>query len=89
MNWRVGFSRDAETFIKRNRIDRKEIFDLIQKSLFKFRGETVNVDIKKLKGGWDGFYRIRKGVFRVIIEFDFDSLYAFVEQIDQRGGAYK
>ena len=91
MRWRVLLSRDAERFLLGNKtkIDEEDIFDLIQKSLLKFKGENINVDIKKLKGEWDGFFRIRKGDLRVIVEFDFENFTALIEQIDWRGNAYK
>jgi len=86
---RVDLSRQAEKFLNNNRIPQEEIFRLIQSATRKFRGEDINIDIKKLAGAWDGFHRIRKGRFRIIAEFDFDALSVFVEVIDWRGGAYK
>ncbi|PJE73734.1 MAG: hypothetical protein COV02_01025 [Candidatus Terrybacteria bacterium CG10_big_fil_rev_8_21_14_0_10_41_10] len=91
MRWKLLLSRDADRFLigNKTKINEEEIFDLIRKSLLKFKGESINVDIKKLKGEWEGFFRIRKGDLRVIIEFDFENLAALVEQIDWRGNAYK
>jgi len=89
MNWVIAFSDEAIDYLEKNRLAKEEIFDLVRKSIFKFRGEPVNIDIKKLKGAWQGFYRIRKGKLRLIVEFDFDNLSALVERIDWRGSAYK
>lgn len=89
MKWSISLSRDASEFLISNKVGEEEIFDLVQKSLLKFGGDNVNVDIKKLKGVWSGFYRIRKGKLRVIIEFNFDIFSAFIEQIDWRGNVYK
>ena len=91
MRWRVLLGRDADRFLISNKtkIGEEEIFDLIRKSLLKFRGENINIDIKKLKGEWEGFFRIRKGELRVIVEFDFENFTALIEQIDWRGNAYK
>jgi len=91
MRWRLLLSRDADRFLigNKTKIDEEEIFDLIRKSLLKFKGESINVDIKKLKGEWDGFFRIRRGDLRIIVEFDFENITALVEQIDWRGNAYK
>ena len=89
MKWSISLSRDANEFLARNKVDEEEIFDLVQKSLLKFRGENINVDIKKLRGAWLGFYRIRKGKLRIIIEFNFDNFYAFIEKIDWRDNVYK
>lgn len=89
MKWTVDFTRDAEKFLERNHIDRREIFELIGLSVRKFKGEVVNVNIRKLKGKWQGFYRIKRGDLRVIASFNFDSLRILVEGIDWRGNAYK
>lgn len=86
---RVDLSRQAEKFLDHNRIQREEVFRLIELATRKFRGEDVNVDIKKLNGEWSGFHRIRKGKFRIIAEFNFDESSVFVEIVDWRGSAYK
>ena len=88
MIWKVSFSKQAEKFIEKNVISCKDIFDLIQNALKKFQGENVNIDIKKLRGDWDGFHRIRKGKIRVIARFDFDAFSVLVEVIDWRGKVY-
>lgn len=91
MKWTVLLGKNADRFINRNKtkINEEEIFELIRKSLLKFEGENINVDIKKLKGEWEGFFRIRKGDVRIIVEFDFENFIALVEEIDWRGNAYK
>lgn len=65
-----------------------EVFEVVRKSIKKLQGESVNVDIKKLKGEWSGFYRNRIGKIRVIIEIDLDAFSVFVERIDFRGAIY-
>ncbi|MBI4087684.1 MAG: type II toxin-antitoxin system RelE/ParE family toxin [Candidatus Liptonbacteria bacterium] len=89
MNWNVSFTSRALKFLDANKISNEEIFELVRKALRKFRGENINIDVKKLKGEWVGFYRIRKGNLRVIAEFDFDNRSILVEVIDWRGGVYK
>lgn len=89
MKWNISLSHDANKFLKRNKVTEEEVFDCIRKSLLKFRGENVNIDIKKLKGVWAGFYRIRKGEFRLITEFNFDNCSMFIEHIDWRGSVYE
>lgn len=89
MNWRVEFSPRAEKFLERNNISREKIFELIRDALRKFGGEDININIRKLKGRWEGFHRIRKGDLRIIAEFNFDSFSVLIEVIDWRGGAYK
>lgn len=89
MKWIISFSRDADKFLVRNHFDHREIFELVGAVIKKFQGEVTNVDIRKLKGKWLGFYRIRRGDLRVIASFNFDSNNIFVDQIDWRGNAYK
>jgi mRNA interferase RelE/StbE len=45
--------------------------------------------VKKLKGDWQGFYRIRKGKVRIIFELSFEEHFVYVARIDNRGEAYK
>ena len=54
MNWDIAFSKQAEKFLEKNTVSRKDIFELIRSALKKFQGEKVNVDVKKLKGEWKG-----------------------------------
>ena len=55
----------------------------------KFKGEDININIKKLRGEWEGFYRIRFGKLRIIAEFQFEGCRAYIERIDWRGSVYK
>jgi len=89
MNWQISLSKDAEKFLAKNKLPKENIFEIIHKSIKKLQGEDVNVDIKKLKGEWQGFYRGRVGKIRLIAEFDFDNHLVFIENIDYRGGVYK
>ncbi|RLF04969.1 MAG: type II toxin-antitoxin system RelE/ParE family toxin [Thermoprotei archaeon] len=89
MIWKIELSSDAYKFLKRNKIPKEKIFELIRKAIRKFQGKKINIDIKKLKGKWLGFYRIRKGKLRVICEFNFDKFSVLIEEIDWRGGVYK
>lgn len=89
MIWNVAFSRQAEKFLEKKVISREEVSEFIQGAIKRFQGEKINTDIKKLKGEWSGFHRIRKGNIRIIVEFDFDNSSVFIEVIDWRGGVYK
>jgi mRNA interferase RelE/StbE len=89
MKWRVEFSHNAEKFLGKNHLDQEEAFKLIRCALDKFRGVNANIDVKKLKGVWSGFYRVRKGDLRMIASFDFDSFLVFVVAMDWRGNVYK
>ncbi len=90
MTWNVSFSREAVSFLgKARRISYEDITELIGDAVKKFGGERININIKKLKGEWTGFHRIRKGDLRIVVEFNFDNHSAFVERIDWRGRIYK
>ena len=89
MKWIVDFTRDAEKFLGRNHMERERVLDLMRSAIRKFSGEVSNVNIKKLKGAWRGFYRIRRGDLRIIASFDFDRAHTLIEQIDWRGNVYK
>ncbi|KKS38557.1 MAG: hypothetical protein A3G49_06635 [Candidatus Sungbacteria bacterium RIFCSPLOWO2_12_FULL_41_11] len=89
MKWRIETSHDAEKFLEKNKLSKEEIHERIGRALRYFLGEDINIDIKKLKGEWEGFYRIRDGKIRIIAEFDFDRSAVFIEEIDWRGNAYK
>ena len=88
MKWRIGLAKQATTFIDRNSISKEQIFYIIGEAIRNFQGEEVSVDIRKMKGQWQGFYRIRKGKWRLIAEFDFDTNTVFIENIDWRGNIY-
>ncbi|MEK7536829.1 MAG: type II toxin-antitoxin system RelE/ParE family toxin [Patescibacteria group bacterium] len=89
MSWQIDFHKDAAKFLKTNNILQSDIIEVIKKALKRFQGETVNINIAKLRGVWSGFYRVRVGNIRVIAEFDFDKRRVYIENIDWRGRVYK
>ena len=90
MNWGINFSHDANDFLRKNHaLSEVLVVELVRRTIKMFTGERVNVDVKKLKGEWRGFYRIRKGKVRVIASFDFDNFSVLIEKIDWRGDVYK
>ena len=88
MKWAVEYSRDADRFIQAEGIQ-GEVRRQIEGFLRKLRGEPVNIDVKKLKGEWKGYFRIRKGKLRIIFSINMSSRSMYVERIDFRGDAYK
>ncbi len=88
MKWEIGFSRDAEKFLKRENLRSETVAEII-KFLKRMKGESVSVDVKKLKGDWQGFFRIRKGKLRIIFELNFQEHLIYVARIDHRGKVYK
>jgi mRNA interferase RelE/StbE len=89
MKWSIDFSLRSLKFIVQNHISEEEILEKIHLALRKFGGEVVSVDVKRLKGKWAGFFRVRSGRLRIIAAFYFESKEVFVDVIDWRGSAYK
>ena len=89
MSWYIDFSSNSLKFLKQKNLKESFIIIKIKLALCKFRGENVNINIKKLKGEWEGFYRIRSGRLRIIVEFCFETNRVYVEEIDYRGNIYK
>jgi mRNA interferase RelE/StbE len=88
MKWEIGFSRDAEKFMKRENLRSETVAEIIN-FLKRMKGESVSVDVKKLKGDWQGYYRIRKGKLRIIFKLNFQEHFIYVARIDHRGKVYK
>jgi mRNA interferase RelE/StbE len=88
MTWEIGFSREAEKFLKLEKI-RSQAVEEIKNLIKRMKGEQVTVDVKKLKGDWQGFYRIRKGKLRIILKIDFGEHFIYVVRVDHRGKVYK
>ena len=88
MSWHIKLAKQATIFSEKNHISKEQIFNIVILAVRNFQGEVVSVDIRKMKGEWEGFYRIRKGKWRLIAEFNFDSNSVFIENIDWRGNIY-
>ena len=89
MNWRIDFSANSLKFLKQNKLEEDFVINKVRLTLRKFKGEDVNINVKKFSAGWEGFYRIRSGRLRIIIEFQFEQNRAYLEKIDWRGNVYK
>lgn len=88
MKWKIEYSKRANTFIEEQDI-RDKIRDPIRNFILRITGKSINVDAKRLKGNWDGYYRIRKGKIRIILKVDSESKTVFVDVVDFRGSVYK
>ena len=88
MMWTVDFSSRTLKFLDKNRVN-EEVLEKVRLAVKKFQGEAVSVDIRKAKGKWTGFYRIRSGKLRIIAAFDFERKNVFVDVVDWRGNVYK
>jgi mRNA interferase RelE/StbE len=90
----VNFSKSAVKFLERLEEKNKEqIREKILALLSSIEDRGVipfkDLDIKKLKGNWDGFLRMRVGKIRVIFTVDNNSDELSIYEIDFRGDVYK
>ena len=88
MKCRIDYSRNAEKFIESQNI-RADVSEQLKRFLMKMKGGNVNIDLRKLSGEWEGYYRLRKGRLRIIFEIDKKDQVLFVDRIDFRGDVYK
>ena len=70
-NGKSAFRGKRKSFFFKRENLRSETIGEIVNFLKRLRGESVSVDVKKLKGDWQGFYRIKKGKVRIIFELSF------------------
>lgn len=89
MSWQISFSKQSLDFMRHHNLEEREVIEKVQRAMRKFRGEKVNVDVKKLEGEWEGFHRIRSGKLRIILEFQFERMRVHIEAIDWRGNIYR
>lgn len=88
MKWSVEHSKRANAFIEKHHIEAK-VMDSIGDFILKIKGSSINIDVKKLKGEWLGYYRIRKGKIRIILKPDGETGTVFVDIVDFRGSVYR
>ncbi|MBI5057514.1 MAG: hypothetical protein HZB61_12950 [Nitrospirae bacterium] len=88
MNWDIEYSKRANDFIEEQGI-RDKVRASIKDFILRITGLNINIDVKKLKGEWAGYYRIRKGKIRIILKPNTEARTIFVDIVDFRGGAYK
>ena len=90
MTWQISFSKGVIKFLDRSsEINEKEVVSLLKKALNRLINNSLeNVDLKKLKGDWLGFYRVRRGDLRIIFEINFEKHELHAEKIDFRGSVY-
>ena len=88
--WKYEFSRDS--------IKALEKLDSATVNLLKNRIKSIGVwldgedsihaDVKKLKGKWEGFYRLRVREIRVLFTIDYQAKLIRIHSIGFRGNIY-
>ena len=89
MSWRVDYSSQAAKFIQKNPPHVEGVKECLKLFIKKLSGETVSLDIKKMKGTWQDSLRIRKGDIRIIFSINENEKIIHVNVIDFRGDVYK
>ena len=89
MNWIVNYSKEALKSLIENKLSEEELDGDLVKVIQKFKGGNINVNVKKMKGEQEGFYRLRVGKRRVIFSINFDKENIYIDRIDFRGSIYK
>ena len=89
----VKFRKQAVKFLqKANSEDVTKIQNQLNQLLIAIEQQGIipftDLDIKKMRGDWEGFYRLRVGKMRVIFIVDFHSSQLEVYTIGARGDVY-
>jgi len=89
--WKVEYSKDSiKTLKKLNHHIIKFIQNKIKNVTDWLNNKAdLTIDLKKLKGDWEGYYRIRAGRLRIIISFLEEERIVRIHLIDFRGDVYK
>ena len=87
--WKIELSQQADKFTEREGITDDEIFSLMQKFINYSKGLDENIDLKKMKGKWKGYHRIRIGKIRILTKVNFKQRTILIDRIDYRGSVYR
>jgi mRNA interferase RelE/StbE len=90
MDWQVKITKSAKKYTEK--IEAKKKDNLMQhikelKNWIENRGQVI-LDIKALKGQWEGKFRLRIGNIRVIFEINFAERQIKILYIGSRGDIY-
>ncbi len=93
MNIEIKYSRQSIKFlnIQSEIITKEKTKELILLSLRKFfLKNNMNIDLKKLRGKWKNYYRVREGKVRIVFSIKKNKIVSvLVHCIDFRGKVYK
>ncbi len=90
MKFKINIGKDAKKAL--DKLDEKERLRVLSK-IKDFgdwmEGKSVNIDIRKLKGQWEGYYRLRIGKIRILISVQVEGGIIKVYDIGYRRDIYK
>ena len=87
--YKVIFSKSSKTFLKRNPGYKTKTIEISKKFIRLISGEKEKLDVKKMKGKWEGFYRVRSGRTRILLSIDIDEKVLYIDRIGFRGDVFK
>ena len=88
MKWKLKYTNQALKFLNKTSIE--SIDSTIRKAIGKvIFFENTNINIRKMKGKWKKYYRIRQGDLRIIIKFEEEDRTVLIYRIGWRGNVYK
>jgi len=88
MKWKLKYTNQALKFLEKTSIE--SIDPTIRKAIGKVISlENTNINIRKMKGKWKKYYRIRQGDLRIIIKFEEEDRTVLIYRIGWRGNVYK
>lgn len=87
MKWTIDYSGRAGKFIQKQGIG-EATRSLLKDLILRINGQSVNLDLKKLRGKWDGYLRIRRGDIRIIVKVHKKEKRLYVDKVDFRGSVY-
>ena len=90
---RVEFSKSAVKFLRKLDADKQQLvkrkISLLRQSLTEKKALPFDeLDIKKMKGNWRGYFRVRVGKIRVIFTVRVEAEKLYIHDICFRGDAY-
>ena len=93
MEWQIKIHRKAYRFLEDLHENKRRIIEEKLKELIKALENGVlpyrRLDIRKLRGEWEDFLRIRVGDIRIIFRIDFETKTVYVYHIHYRKSVYK
>ena len=93
MEWTIKYHKNARRFLENLDKHRRElVLNRLNELKSSFREGIFpirSMDIKKLKGKWRGFFRLRVGEMRVIFRVDISRKEILVYNIHFRGRVYQ
>jgi mRNA interferase RelE/StbE len=87
--YKLIFSKKSRHFFERNPNYKPKVIDAARQFIRFLSGNKENIDVKKMKGKWEGFYRIKSGRIRILLSINIDTEILYIERVGFRGDVYK